>query len=76
MAHQFSGEQENRDFVPVARSNDGLTIHIDHIDRDSARRRQHRKLAQHLVAEAAPRTRVQQESHALSVGEARRRCKS
>jgi hypothetical protein len=56
VAHQFSSQQENRYFVPVARFIARIVIDIDHIDRDAMCRRQRRKLAQHLVAKAAPST--------------------
>jgi hypothetical protein len=65
VANQFSREQQYGDFVPVARPRGGLKIDIDDIDRYAARCRQGSQLAQHLLAQTAPRAGVQRESLAL-----------
>jgi hypothetical protein len=63
VAHQFSGEQQHRNFVAVAHFRGGVGIDVEHIDAGLSGRRQLGKLRQHLLAQAAPWARVQQETH-------------
>ena len=56
---QFPGEQQHGNLVAIAHSRRGVGIHIEHIDLERTGFRQCRQLAQHLLAQAAPRARIQ-----------------
>src|ERR1700734_1584609 len=62
VAHQFSTEKQHRDLVPVAHFSRVVGVHVEHIDAAGLHFWQRRKLAQHLLAQAAPGARVQQEA--------------
>jgi hypothetical protein len=55
VAQQFTRKNEHRNLVPVARPRLKLLIDVDDIDGNSLRRGQSLQLAQHFLAEAAPR---------------------
>ena len=56
VAQQFARKHEDGNLVPEARPRLGVKINVDDIDGDPFRRRQSLKLAQHLLAQAAPGT--------------------
>jgi hypothetical protein len=55
MTNQFASEEQYRDLMSVARPRGRFAIHIDDINGYPARHRHQAKLAQQLLAEAAPR---------------------
>jgi hypothetical protein len=55
MTNQFSREKQYGDLVTVARPRSRVEIDVDHVNGYPTRRRQGSKLAQHLLAKAAPR---------------------
>jgi hypothetical protein len=55
MTDQFPRKQQYGDLVAVARPSGGLKIDVDDIDRYATRCGQRSQLAQHLLAQAAPR---------------------
>ena len=55
VANQVAREQQYRDLVAVARPSLSPQIHIDDIDGYASSRRHLRQLAQHFLAQAAPR---------------------
>src|SRR5258707_9854275 len=75
VAQYFSRKQEDRNLVAVARPRLEVPVNVDDIDGDPLRRRQSLQLAQHLLAQAAPGTRVQQEPLGVNDEESRRRWK-
>jgi hypothetical protein len=75
VAQQLSGKQQNRYFVAETHPRGGIKVNIDNIYRHTTRRRQRGKLAQHLLAQAAARARVQQEAIGINDEESRRRCR-
>src|ERR1700704_5648674 len=62
VTHQFSGEEQHGNLVAVAPSRRRVGIDVEHIDLERLSRRQRGELAQHLLAQAAPRARVQQKA--------------
>jgi hypothetical protein len=61
-AHQFTGEQQHRNFVTIARFRDALAVDVEYIDPEWLRFGQCGEFAQHLLAEAAPGPGVQDEA--------------
>jgi hypothetical protein len=53
VANQFSAQQQNRYFVPIAAAGGWIRIYVCHLDPDSAHLRDSRQFAQHLFAQAA-----------------------
>ena len=73
VAHQFTGKQQHRDLVAIAHFRLGVGVDVEHIDAEGLRLRHRAKLAQHLLAQAAAVTRVQEKArHWVSGGEVRR----
>jgi hypothetical protein len=56
---QFSGEQQHGDLVAVTRRRRPVGVDIEHVDSEGTSLRQRGERAQHLLAQAAPRTRIQ-----------------
>ena len=56
---QFSGEQQHGDLVAVTRCRRPVGVDIEHIDPEGISLRQRSERAQHLLAQAAPRARIQ-----------------
>jgi hypothetical protein len=63
VTYQFTGEQQYGNLVAVARPSLRLKIHVDDINGYAASRGQLPKLAQHLLAKAAPGAGIEQEPH-------------
>src|SRR5271163_3507678 len=63
VTNPFSGKKQYGDLVSVARPSCRFLVHVDDINRYALRGGHAVELAQHLLAQAAPRTRVQQEPH-------------
>src|SRR5216684_3882913 len=59
VTHQFSGEKQHGDLVAIARGRRRVGIDIEHIDLEGAGFRQRGEFAQHLLAQSAPRARIQ-----------------
>ena len=55
VTHQFPGEKQHGNLVAIARRCRRVGIDVEHIDLEGARLRQRGKVAQHLLAQAAPR---------------------
>ncbi len=55
VTHQFSGEKQHGNLVAIAHSRRRVGIDVEDIDLERAGLRQRGELAQHLLAQAAPR---------------------
>ena len=59
VTHQFSGEQQHGDLVAVARCRRPVGVDIEHVDFEGLSLRQRGERVQHLLAQTAPRARIQ-----------------
>jgi hypothetical protein len=69
VAHQFTGEQQYRDLMAIARFCLNVGIDVEHVDGEGLHLGQSGELAQHLFAKPAPGARVEQEARRRVLGQ-------
>ena len=69
VAYQFTGEQQHRDLVAIARFCLDVGIDVEHVNGEGLHLGQGCELAQHLVAKPAARARVEQEARRRVLGQ-------
>ena len=62
VADQFAVEKEHRDLVAEARARSRVPIHVDHVHREARGGGQRRERREHLLAQPAAGTGVQDKS--------------
>jgi hypothetical protein len=53
VAHQFTGEQQHRNLMAIARFCRGVSVDVEHFNAEGLRRGQRSEFAQHLLAQTA-----------------------
>ncbi len=77
-ANKLAAEQQDRNLVAIAAARHGVTVHVDDVDAELSSFRQQLQGEQHVLAQTAIGSRIEQESrfHARRrVNGARARCR-